>query len=115
MALQTLGGKEFDIEVVDIHHKSKQDDPSGTALMIEEALLDSNNHTTKITPKVHFTSIRGGQVVGEHRIMFLGNQEEITISHKVTDRSPFAKGALNAAKWLAKQSPGRLYKIQDIF
>jgi 4-hydroxy-tetrahydrodipicolinate reductase len=115
IASQILGNKEFDAEIVDIHHKSKKDAPSGTALMIEESInLGFNTHKSETPSKVHFSSIRGGQVVGEHKIMFLGNQEEIIISHKVTDRYPFAKGALRAAKWLINQAPGKLYKIEDI-
>ncbi len=112
MAAKILDGKEFDVEIIDTHHKNKQDAPSGTALMIEQLLLMELKEKSN-KPRVHLTSIRGGQVIGEHKVLFLGNAEEITIAHKVTDRSTFAKGALRAAKWLAQKKPGKLYTLQD--
>jgi len=114
IASKVLTSKEFDIAILDIHHKNKQDSPSGTALSLEKAICQEYCNQQSPMPNLHLTSIRGGLIVGEHRVMYLGNQEEITISHKVTDRMPFAKVALKAAKWLMTQTSGKLYTMQDI-
>ena len=111
---------EFDIEIAEAHHKHKLDAPSGTAL----ALADSAARARGLDPKadtvagrsgqgarrsdeIGIASLRAGDIVGTHTVLFAGFGERLTIGHEATDRSIFALGALRAAKWLATQKPGR--------
>jgi 4-hydroxy-tetrahydrodipicolinate reductase len=111
---------EFDIEILEAHHKHKLDAPSGTAL----ALADSAARTRGLDPhadtitgrsgqgarrdgEIGIASVRAGDIVGTHTVLFAGPGERLTIGHEATDRSIFALGALRAAKWLAAQKPGR--------
>lgn len=94
----------FEAAVFEIHHKHKKDCPSGTALELQETIEGS---------KAQIASIRSGEIVGEHRVFFFGQDEELSISHKVTSRKPFALGAIQAAKWLNGAGAGRLYKLED--
>ena len=123
---RTLGA-EFDIEVVEMHHRMKVDAPSGTALMLGEAAAKGRGITLKdhadrgrdgITGARHagdigFASLRGGTVIGEHSVIFAGAGERIELTHKAEDRSLFAHGALRAALWGHGKKPG-LYSMADV-
>ena len=103
-----LGG-DYDIDLIEKHHAHKRDQPSGTALNIVKLLRDHAN--VELSPaKIH--SVRSGEIVGEHTVEFSGYGEQIKISHFVSDRDVFARGALNAAVWLTRQKPG-LYTMNQ--
>ena len=118
---------DYDIEILEMHHRNKVDAPSGTALLLGQAAARGrevalNKHAVKTRdghtgPRKHgdigFASLRGGSVVGEHSIIFAGTGERITLSHSAEDRSIFAHGALTAAKWGHGQKPG-LYSMTDV-
>jgi len=123
-ALQLFGvlkDKNFDVEIHEAHHRNKVDAPSGTALMIGDSLIDadasykmSTSHEGGRQDKTIGMSVtRGGQIFGEHTVSFLGEDEEIRISHRALNRRLFAKGALALSQWLAKQKPG-VYYVEDI-
>jgi 4-hydroxy-tetrahydrodipicolinate reductase len=119
--------EEFDIEIVEMHHNKKIDAPSGTALLFGEAAAQGR----KINLKTHsergrdghtgarkigsigFASLRGGNVAGDHTVIFAGFDERIELTHKATDRMIFARGALKAAKWVQGRPPG-LYSMLDV-
>jgi len=123
---QTLGN-EYDVEVIDTHHRFKQDAPSGTALRLGEAVADALGRDLKqcavygregITGErnpleIGFETIRAGDVVGDHTVLFAGIGERIEITHKASSRMTFASGAVKAALWLQQQAPG-LYDMQDV-
>ena len=102
-------GAEFDIQIQDTHHASKLDAPSGTALALGAAAGEG------LTPsrEVGYATLRGGDVVGEHEVHFLGQGERLRLGHCATDRSIFARGALRAGSWLARQAPGS-YRMGDV-
>lgn len=116
-AVSILGG-QFDIEIVEKHHNQKIDAPSGTAIMLADAIneeLDNQYHYVydrhsqrqKREPKeIGMHAIRGGTIVGEHDIIFAGHDEVITLSHSAASKEVFAVGAVNAAVFLAKQDAG---------
>jgi 4-hydroxy-tetrahydrodipicolinate reductase len=120
-------GERFDIEVVEAHHRMKVDAPSGTALMLGEAaargaelsLKDAavyarQGHTgAREAGTIGFATIRGGDVVGDHTVMFLGDGERVEIAHKASNRANFANGALRAAAWLSNK-PAGLYSMKDV-
>ncbi|MBQ8683716.1 MAG: 4-hydroxy-tetrahydrodipicolinate reductase [Clostridia bacterium] len=118
-------GDTFDIEIVEMHHNQKLDAPSGTALMLAEAAraglayepeytYDRHTRRQKRDKKeIGIASLRGGTVVGEHSVLFAGEQEVITLSHSAQSRSVFAGGALTAAKFLVGK-PAGLYSMEDI-
>lgn len=97
-----LRDHDYDISILDKHHKWKQDAPSGTALTLGEAITEGNEGKHEPT----YAAIRSGSIIGEHDILFAGQGENITIQHRVTDRRVFARGAVEAALWLAKQPAG---------
>ncbi len=102
-------GSTFDIQVLDTHHASKRDAPSGTALALGAAASEGAG----IGPeRVGYASTRGGDVVGDHSVQFLGAGERLALCHSATDRSVFARGALQAGTWLARQKPGT-YRMAD--
>jgi 4-hydroxy-tetrahydrodipicolinate reductase len=121
-------GAEFNIEVVEAHHAAKRDAPSGTALMLAAAAAEGRGSTLEATrpgkprgsgeareaAEIGIAVVRGGDVVGEHEIQFLGPGERLVLRHSATDRSLFARGALRAAAWLAGRSAGR-YQMNDVF
>lgn len=123
---QTLG-EDWDIEIVEMHHRLKVDAPSGTALMLGEAaargrgtnLSDKSvrvrdGHTGARKPgDIGFASLRGGSVVGDHTVMFAGDGERIELTHVAADRSIFARGAVKAAIWGKGRAPG-LYAMTDV-
>jgi 4-hydroxy-tetrahydrodipicolinate reductase len=117
---------QFDIEIVEAHHRMKRDAPSGTALALGQAAADGRNQpfdkpgaavrtggTARQGGEIGFAVVRGGDIVGEHAVLFAGIGENLTLSHRVTDRAIFARGALQAAAWLVSQSPGR-YFMRDL-
>jgi 4-hydroxy-tetrahydrodipicolinate reductase len=120
-------GDEFDIEIVEMHHNKKVDAPSGTALLFGEAAaagrkidLKTNSergrdgHTgARKAGAIGFASLRGGNVAGEHSVIFAGADERIELTHKATDRMIFARGALKAALWARGRKPG-LYSMLDV-
>lgn len=118
---------EFDIEVVEAHHRMKVDAPSGTALMLGEAAAEGRGVAlgevadrgrdgitgARTGGDIGFSAIRGGDVVGEHDVMFLGPGERIILRHVATDRAIFARGALKAALWGQDKAPGQ-YDMVDV-
>lgn len=117
----------FDIEIVEMHHKHKVDAPSGTALMLGEAAAEGRGISLKDSavmareghtgPRpdgaIGFSTLRGGDVVGEHTVVFAGPGERLEITHKATDRAIFARGAVKAAKWGMGKGPG-LFSMSDV-
>jgi 4-hydroxy-tetrahydrodipicolinate reductase len=120
-------GHGYDIEICEMHHRHKVDAPSGTALLLGEAAaegrevaLDSvsirsrDGHTgARPEGSIGFATLRGGSVVGDHSVILAGPGERITLSHHAEDRMIFARGAVKAALWGAKQKPGR-YTMTDV-
>ena len=120
-------GPEFDIEIIEMHHRHKRDAPSGTSLMLGEAAargrgVSLKDHSVRsrdgnIGPRregdIGFVAMRGGDVVGEHRVIFAGPGERIELAHIATDRGIFARGAVRAALWGRGQGPG-LYSMADV-
>jgi len=100
-------GSDYDVEIVEAHHKGKKDSPSGTAKKFSQILEEATN---KVVP-TH--SIRLGDIVGDHTVIFCGNSERIEIKHQAHSRDVFAQGALRAAKWICGKPPG-LYSMQDV-
>lgn len=123
-AAQVLG-TAFDVEVVEMHHNQKVDAPSGTALMIADAISDARGtemHYTydrhsqrkkRETNEIGIHSIRGGTVVGEHEVLFAGHDEVLKVSHTAQSKEVFATGAVNAAVFLAGK-PAGLYDMSDL-
>ncbi|MET1755391.1 4-hydroxy-tetrahydrodipicolinate reductase [Novosphingobium sp. RD2P27] len=120
-------GEDWDIEIVETHHRMKVDAPSGTALLLGEAAAearsidlatDAERGRDGMTGKrgtgtIGFAALRGGTVAGDHSVLFLGAHERLTLSHLAEDRSIFAKGAVRACEWLASQSAGR-YTMPEV-
>jgi 4-hydroxy-tetrahydrodipicolinate reductase len=120
-------GNDFDLEIVEMHHRLKKDAPSGTAKTLAEILADarklqlekSARHgrvgiVGERTPaEIGIHSIRGGDVVGDHTVIFANNGERLELTHKASSRDTFANGALRAALWVVKQKAG-LYDMQDV-
>ncbi len=120
-------GESTDIEVIEAHHRHKVDAPSGTALLLGETIartlgrdlatdgvFQREGHTGARRPgSIGFSTIRGGDIAGEHSVMFIGESERLEITHRATDRRIFASGALRAAKWLA-QRPAGCYDMRDV-
>ncbi|MBP3855570.1 MAG: 4-hydroxy-tetrahydrodipicolinate reductase [Ruminiclostridium sp.] len=123
-AANVLGG-QFDIEIVEKHHNLKKDAPSGTALMIAEAINNElgnklhyvyDRHSVRKpreSTEIGLHSIRGGTIVGEHDIIFAGHDEVITLSHSAASKEVFANGSINAAIFLSKKDKG-LYDMSDL-
>jgi 4-hydroxy-tetrahydrodipicolinate reductase len=126
-AARILGPDAFDIEIFEAHHKRKVDAPSGTALMLGEAAAAGRGQTLadlrtpvregvgepRQTGTIGFSTLRGGGIVGEHAVVFAGEDEVLTLSHSARDRALFARGAVEAAVWVASRPPG-LYDMQDV-
>ena len=117
-AAQAVLGDAFDIEIVEKHHNQKVDSPSGTAIMLADALAPRDRHVTERFGKrnrgeLGITSVRGGGVVGEHEIGFYGEDEIVTVSHSARSRKLFAAGAFKAADFLLGADNG-LYNMDDL-
>jgi 4-hydroxy-tetrahydrodipicolinate reductase len=120
-------GPGFDLEVVEMHHRLKRDAPSGTAKTLAEILATARKLQLdraarhgragivgeRTAEEIGLHSIRGGDVVGDHTVMFAGIGERVELTHKASTRETFANGALRAAQWVVKQKPG-LYDMQDV-
>jgi 4-hydroxy-tetrahydrodipicolinate reductase len=120
-------GPNYDLEVVEMHHRLKRDAPSGTAKTLAEILADvrklqldkaARHGRAGITgeraqSEIGIHSIRGGDVVGDHTVIFANTGERVELTHKASSRDTFANGALRAALWVVKQKPG-LYTMQDV-
>jgi 4-hydroxy-tetrahydrodipicolinate reductase len=102
-----LLGSDFNPEIVETHHKMKKDAPSGTAKTLAEILKAVRNS------EIPIQSIREGDVVGEHTVIFIGPGERVELTHRAANRGIFAGGALRAAKWIINKRPG-LYSMQDV-
>ena len=100
-------GCEFKPEIVETHHKMKKDAPSGTAKTLGEILRETLN------AEIRIESVREGDVVGEHRVTFIGPSERLELTHRAGSRDIFARGALRAAEWVAGK-PAGLYSMQDV-
>ena len=107
-AAEQLGG-DFDAEIVETHHKTKKDAPSGTAKTLADLLKAAKQRQREIPVQ----SIREGEVVGEHTVIFGGPAERLELTHRAASREIFARGALRAAKWIIDQPPG-LYSMQNV-
>ena len=120
-------GSGFDLEVVEMHHRLKKDAPSGTAttlleilgdvrkVQLDEALRHGRKGITgeRTASEIGIHALRGGDVVGDHTVIFAANGERVELTHKASSRNTFANGALRAAQWVVKQKPG-LYDMQDV-
>lgn len=119
-------GSDYDAEVVEMHHRFKKDAPSGTAARLLEIILEERKLTAEalrhgrsgITgerkpTEVGIHALRGGDVVGDHTVMFAALGERVELTHKASDRGIFARGAVRAAQWVVGQKPG-VYDMQDV-
>jgi 4-hydroxy-tetrahydrodipicolinate reductase len=104
-----LLGPEFSARIIETHHKMKKDAPSGTAKTLAEILKAAQ----EIQSRIPIESIREGDVVGEHTVIFNGSGENLELTHRAASREIFARGALRSAKWIVGKSPG-LYSMQDV-
>ncbi len=122
-----LPAERYDAEIVEMHHRQKVDAPSGTAIGLGRAVARGrgveladvmrsgrDGHTgPRQTGDIGFASLRGGQVVGEHTLLFAAGDEHIALTHRAFDRRAFAVGAVQAARWVAGREPG-LYDMRDV-
>ncbi|MGH7977385.1 MAG: 4-hydroxy-tetrahydrodipicolinate reductase [Limisphaerales bacterium] len=119
-------GADYDLEIIEMHHRMKKDAPSGTAKTLAEILAAARKQSLdkiarhgrlgigeRTTGEIGIHSIRGGDVVGDHTVIFANNGERLELTHKASSRDTFANGALRAAQWVVKQKPG-LYDMQDV-
>lgn len=120
-------GDEVDIEIIEAHHRHKVDAPSGTALKMGRVIADTLGRNlddcavygrqgqtgARRRETIGFETIRAGDIVGEHTVMFADEGERLEISHKATDRMTFARGAIRASRWVATRGPG-LYAMRDV-
>lgn len=120
-------GEDFDVEILEMHHNKKIDAPSGTAILLgkeiakaldapfqEKAKYNRESGSSRAKGEIGFAVLRGGDIVGDHSILFAGAGEMITLSHRATNRSLFAKGAVKAALWLKNKQAGKLYNMDDM-
>lgn len=122
-AARVLKDKNFDVEVVEIHHRFKKDAPSGTAVKLAQILKESaqldkviygrEGESPRKEGELGVFAVRGGDVVGDHTVYFLGFGERIELTHRASSRDTFAKGALEAAKWIKGKKPG-MYTMFDV-
>lgn len=120
-------GEEFDVEIVELHHNKKKDSPSGTAIRMGEVVAEAlgrdynqvaNYHRQGLCgersqEEIGMQTVRGGDIVGEHTVYFIGMGERIELTHRAMSRDMFARGAIRAAQWLDGKSPG-LYDMQAV-
>lgn len=126
--LAAILGEEYDPEIIDIHHKEKKDAPSGTALMLAQSInsgfvkngfaeskivISRANDPIRETNEIAISSIRAGNITGEHIVSFFGEFDSLTISHKVENRDLLAISAIKAILWLKDKKPGKYY-IRDM-
>jgi 4-hydroxy-tetrahydrodipicolinate reductase len=120
-------GDDFDVEIVELHHNKKKDSPSGTAVRMGEVVAEAlgrdyhqvaNCHREgftgeRTTEEIGMQTVRGGDIVGEHTVYFIGMGERIEITHRAMSRDMFARGAVRAASWLGGK-PSGFYDMQDV-
>lgn len=120
-------GEEYDVEILEAHHRHKIDAPSGTALQLGEAVADGREvmfddvavrgRTAAVAARkrgsIGFSSLRAGSIVGDHTVMFASDEEIVELQHRAVERSAFARGALRAARWIVDQSNG-VYSMVDV-
>lgn len=123
----TTLGDDFDVEIVELHHNRKKDSPSGTAVRMGEVVAEAlgrdynkvaNYHREGICgertkEEIGMQTVRGGDIIGEHTVYFIGQGERIEISHRAMTRDMFSRGSVRAAKWVVGKAPG-LYDMQDV-
>lgn len=124
-AAKVLAGAGFDIEIVEKHHNQKVDAPSGTALALADSINEAMDHgyhykydrtaerVKRDTKEIGIQAVRGGSIVGEHEVIFAGKDEVVTFTHTAYSKAIFAKGAVEAAKFLAGKTPG-MYSMADV-
>ena len=124
-APRRCSGTEWDIEILDLHHRAKADSPSGTALALGEAAARGRGTPLQAERgrdgtglkrgegSIGFAALRGGTVAGDHEVHFLGPDERLTLTHRAESRAIFARGALAAARFLVGQ-PAGLYSMRDV-
>jgi len=122
-----LLGPDFDMEIVETHHRKKRDAPSGTALRLAESLAEATGRDLakdaryerhgdvgpRTQAEIGIQTLRGGDVIGDHTVFFLGLGERIEITHRASSRDTFAQGAVRAARWVVGKPPG-LYDMRDV-
>jgi len=127
MQISPILAEEYDIEIIEAHHRFKKDAPSGTALKLAQVIADSIKRDLdevavycrkgitgeRTNSEIGIQTIRAGDIVGDHTVMFGGLGERIEITHKASSRDTFARGALRAALWVANKNSG-LYDMQDV-
>ena len=117
--------KDYDCEILERHHNKKKDSPSGTAIMLGQEVAKArdmnfddvaifNRSNERIKDQIGFASIRGGSIFGEHDVMFIGDNDEITITHKAYNRKLFAVGAVECAIKLFNKKENGFYTIEDL-
>lgn len=120
-------GPDYDIEVIEAHHKHKVDAPSGTALAMGHSIANAIGKKLKdcavyaregitgarAAGTIGFSTIRAGEIIGEHTVLFVGQGEQLEVTHKATDRMTFARGAVRAAGWVSSR-PSGLYDMSDV-
>lgn len=120
-------GEDFDVEIMEMHHRFKEDAPSGTARMLGEAIAETRDQQfdevkqsgregfvgERSREEINVSALRGGDVVGDHKIIFAGMGERIELTHRASSRETFATGALRAAEFVVKKESG-LYDMQDV-
>ncbi|HEX7079572.1 MAG TPA: 4-hydroxy-tetrahydrodipicolinate reductase [Gammaproteobacteria bacterium] len=120
-------GDEYDVEIVEAHHRHKVDAPSGTALALGERVAEAKGRPLKdlavytrqgrtgprVPSTIGFSVIRGGNIVGDHSVLFIAGDEQVEFVHRARDRRAFARGALRAARWVAGRAPG-YYSMADV-
>ncbi len=125
--LAELLGDEFDIEIIEAHHRHKADSPSGTALRLGEVVAEALGRDFKEVGRferygrigerkkeeIGIQTIRGGDIVGEHTVIFCGLGERIELTHRATNRDNFARGSIHALKWVVGKPPG-IYAMKDV-
>lgn len=125
--LASLLGRDFDVEIVETHHRNKVDAPSGTALKLGRSVAEGlgldfersakfERHGAigpRNSDEIGIQTVRGGDVVGDHTVMFLGDGERMELTHKALSRENFSKGVLRAVKWLPGKSPG-IYSMKEV-
>ncbi len=120
-------GPDFDLEIIETHHRLKKDSPSGTARRLAEVLAEARQLSyerdarhgraglvgPRAADEIGMHAVRGGDVVGEHTVLFAGVGERVELTHRASSRETFALGALRAAAWLVRQPAGRIYDMED--
>jgi 4-hydroxy-tetrahydrodipicolinate reductase len=126
-AARALAPADYDVEIIEAHHRNKVDAPSGTALALGRAVATgrdadlqqvrrdgrSGNTGRRPDSEIGFHAIRGGDIVGEHSVLFIGRRERIELAHIASERALFADGALAAARWITGKTPGR-YSMRQV-